>query len=266
MDENFISYYSAELLDEVIAKCRDLLQGRPNDPQLYADLGNSFLRKGNFREAHEAYQKALDLNPQDASLHVSMGQCQSCLKNHEKAKFSFQNAIAQHPEWPDAHFWLGVTCVELGQGDEAIPHFERAINISPGYKAALFQLALVYEGKKDFEKANSYLKKCLAMAAPSHSLKRPFPYHIEILFDNPVLVDEAVRQLSSFLRDKEGFADLRFKLGMAYRRKGMKAEAMREFKKALKINPNYQLARHYYWNWEDDLRADSGPRSDGFPR
>jgi tetratricopeptide (TPR) repeat protein len=39
---------------------------------------------------------------------------------------------------------------------------------------------------------------------------------------------------------------------MAYRRAGRKEDAMASFKKVLQLNPEMELAHHYYWHWEED--------------
>ncbi|MBI3039139.1 tetratricopeptide repeat protein [bacterium] len=255
MKENFISYFSPELLDEVISKSDELIKSRPNDPKILCDLGKVQLKKGNYPEALLAFEQALKLNPNDVSTHLLLGQCHEHFKNFEKAELSYKNVISIQQKWPDAFYCLGKVLFETGRFDEAIERLNDALKINPNYKNALFQLALVYEKKQDLPAAIAAFKKLVSLCLPARNINSPFPYDTEILFDNPALLDELIRQLVTFLQEKDGFADLHFKLGMAYRRKGMKPEAMTEFRKALRINPNYHLARHFYWHWEDDPEA-----------
>ena len=65
--------------------------------------------------------------------------------------------------------------------------------------------------------------------------------------DNYDLVDELIRQLRQHIQKYPGFADGYYKLGQALEAKGLRNEAMMAFRKALEINPSYEIARKSFW-------------------
>ena len=252
MADTYISYFSSELVDEVIEKCNALIVANPNEPRHYRNLGHAHFKKGNFAEAVKAFEKAAALTPRDTSVHLAIGRCFDLLKDFSGAEAAFKIALEQKPEWPDSHFWMGKIRFETGKLDEAITFFQESIKINPKFRDGLYSIALAFEQKGNLQEAISFLKRIIALPPGTAKTKNPFPYDLETLFDDPILLDESIRQMESFLKTHEGFADVHFKLGMAYRRKGDKEKAMAEFKMAIQINPHFHQARHYYWHWEAD--------------
>jgi len=252
LPEEFVSYFSSELVDEIIAKCLKLVEKNPNDPHHYKNLGHAFFKKGNYPQAVTAFEKAASINPRDTSLFLAIGRCYELQKDFEKAETAFQTALSQKPEWPDTHYWVGKIHFEKGNLEEAKKCALEAINRNPKFRDGLYLLAMIHEKTGNFPEAIVTLKKIIALPFHPEKSKNPFPYDLEILFDDPVLLDETIRQIEKALKSNDNYADLHFKLGMAYRRKGLKEKAMAEFKRAIQLNPNFHLARHYYWNWESN--------------
>jgi tetratricopeptide (TPR) repeat protein len=57
------------------------------------------------------------------------------------------------------------------------------------------------------------------------------------------LIDEAIKEYHEALRLNPGLVDTRFNLGLTYKRKGLKNEAIREFERVLEIKPENVRAR-----------------------
>jgi tetratricopeptide (TPR) repeat protein len=251
MQENFISYFSPELVDEIIEKCSELVASCPNEPRYYRDLGNAYLKKGSYADAADAFQRGLNVMPNDGGMLISLGQVLILLQDFDRAENTFRTALSLKPDWPDTHFWMGKVLFEQDKIREAMGYLQTAIEKNPRYLDAIYLSALIHEKEKDLTTAVHELKKVIALQPPRKG-SNPFPFDLEVLFNDAPLLEETIRQLKTFLQNAEGFADLHFKLGMAFRKKGMKAEALAEFRKALHKNPNYHLARHYYWHWDQE--------------
>ena len=58
MPESFKSYFSPEMIEEIIDKCRRLVESKPNDPVCYRNLGHAYFKKEAYREAKAMYEKA----------------------------------------------------------------------------------------------------------------------------------------------------------------------------------------------------------------
>ncbi|MBU1108895.1 MAG: tetratricopeptide repeat protein [Candidatus Riflebacteria bacterium] len=252
MPESFISYFSQEMVDEIISKCRVLVESRPNDPVCYRNLGHAYFKKGAYREAKEAYAKVVGLDARDTATYLAIGRCCELLHEFEAALEAFDCALTEKPDWPDTYFWKAKIFFAKGELEDAASFVKIALERNPAFKDALYLQAQIFEASGDLAEAITCLKQIIALPAALKRSKNPFPYDIDILFDDALLLKEAIRQMESVLRAEPGYADLHFKLGMAYRKMGRKEEALASFKKALQINPNMHLARHYYWHWGED--------------
>lgn len=61
-----------------------------------------------------------------------------------------------------AHYNLGVTYgLEMNDYAQAEPHFKRAIEIRPGYPQALYNLAIIYANRGEYEKSNATFQELL---------------------------------------------------------------------------------------------------------
>lgn len=252
MPESFRSYFSPEMVDEIISKCRQLVESRPNDPASYRNLAHAYFKKQAYKEAREMYAKVLELNPGETSAYLAICRCCELSGDLKAALDAIESALTEKPDWPDNYFWKAKILFARGELAEAAKAVAIALEKNPSFKDALYIQALICEAAGDFAAANSCLKKIIALPAALKRSKNPFPYDIDILFDDNLLLKEAIRQMEAILQIDPDYADIHFKLGMAYRKMGRKEEAMAAYKRALQINPNMHLARHYYWHWEDD--------------
>ncbi|MBF0501919.1 MAG: tetratricopeptide repeat protein [Candidatus Riflebacteria bacterium] len=250
MEQHISSYFSPELVDEVIERLQKLIEKSPNDPQHYRNFGNAYVKKSDFIHALAAFEKVISLSPSDTTAHLNAGKCAEAMNDFATAEANYKRAIFQKPEWPDLHFRLGHLYFNHGQIKEAKECVAEALVCSPNYRDAMHLFALIHEKEGNLAEALRYLKMIIALPVDSTKVNNPFPFDIEVILDDPIMLEEFIRQVERFLKTSDEYADLHFKLGMAYRRKGDKEKAMDEFKKVLQINPKFHLARHYYWSWD----------------
>ncbi len=76
-----------------------------------------------------------------------------------------------------AHFEIGRTYFKMGQYNEAIEAFSLLMKKFPQSELnvnALYHLAMIYEVKKQFDKAKSYYQKVISLAAKEEIGKTGF--------------------------------------------------------------------------------------------
>ncbi len=131
--------------------------------------------------------------------------------NLEEAIKNYKLSIDIHPT-AEAHTFLGWTYSFMGKLENAIDECKKAIDIDPDYG-------------NPYNDIGSYL----------------------IQQGN---YDEAITWLDLALNSKryESFHFAHLNLGRAYELKGMWFEALDEYKRALDIEPNYDIAKKLYYN------------------
>lgn len=104
---------------------------------LHKDLGNAFLRLGDFESAEENYHKALTIRPQSDALQVNLGSMFFYKKDLKNSMQSFKNAIDINPYNDRA--WCGVGLVARQMGDKkwAWHVLFKALDINPENMVAL---------------------------------------------------------------------------------------------------------------------------------
>ncbi|MFZ4773724.1 MAG: tetratricopeptide repeat protein [Terrimicrobiaceae bacterium] len=259
MEQKTQSYFSSGLVDEIIARCQKLIKDSPSNPRLHQTLGIAHEIRDDFASALSAFEAVASLEPNNVANRISVGRCSFKLHNYKRALEIFTLAVGQQPGWPDIHYWLGRASFEDRQFKDAKIHLEMAISINQSYHEAYYCLALTCEALGEFIQTVAHLKKVIDLIPKPWGLS-PFPYDFQTLvdtvFSDELLLDEFIRQARQLTNSPigSGFADLHFKLGMAYRAKGLNSEALAEFRQAILINPDFHLARHYFWHIEEKCR------------
>jgi tetratricopeptide (TPR) repeat protein len=241
------SYYSEGLLEEFISETRKKLENSPENHHLRCSLANALAKNGQLEQAVKEYKTCIEQEPASEYLNY-MGKALLNSGRYEEAIESFKKVIGQC-NWPDAYFNLALAYRSLGELDFACGMLEKALEINPRYREALNERAHILEALGKIEESLKDYKKVIALFFAEYQAHEAevYNYEMSVLFDNPELVEELIRQLRKHVQKFPGFADGYYKLGQALEAKGLKTEAMLMFRKALEINPSYETARKCFW-------------------
>ena len=94
-------------------------------------LGLAQARQGNFDQAIEYFQHAIQLAPDSAAAHNNLGLAQWQLRRVAEAKSNFQRAIELNDQLASAHFSLAEILAFEGNRDDAKTHFSEAYRLNP---------------------------------------------------------------------------------------------------------------------------------------
>ena len=241
------SYYSEGLLEEAIQENKRLLEADPNNHMLRCSLANSLMRLGDVEEAIKEYRKCIETSP-SSEYWNNLGKALLNVGKYDEAINAFTQVLSKN-KWPDAHFHLALAKRSSGKLDEALKELDEALKINPKYREALNERAQILETLNRKDEALTEYKKVIALFFAEYQARETedYCYETAVLLDNNDLVDELIRQLRQYIQKYPGFADGYYKLGQALEAKGLKNEAMMAFRRALEINPSYEIARKSFW-------------------
>ena len=247
MKEMSHSYYSEGLLEEAIQENKRLLEADPNNHMLRCSLANSLMRLGDVEEAIKEYRKCIETSP-SSEYWNNLGKALLNVGKYDEAINAFTQVLSKN-KWPDAHFHLALAKRSSGKLDEALKELDEALKINPKYREALNERAQILETLNRKDEALTEYKKVIALFFAEYQARETedYCYETAVLLDNNDLVDELIRQLRQYIQKYPGFADGYYKLGQALEAKGLKNEAMMAFRRALEINPSYEIARKSFW-------------------
>ncbi len=120
------------------------LASRPEDAELWHQLGLAQFDAGSNEEARASLVEAVRLEPGRAESHFFLAKVFDVLKRYGEMVDAFREAAWLAPEWADAHYNLGLSLLMLGDYEEAIEPLKRAVEIDPQCGGAHKGLGIVY--------------------------------------------------------------------------------------------------------------------------
>ncbi len=96
------------------------------------------LNSGQYQEAIDLYEKAIQRDPLTASFHADLGQAQAAIgfssqdaSRLSKAKESYERAISLEPYNANLHSLVGSFLIQTGSVDDGLKHIEEALAVHP---------------------------------------------------------------------------------------------------------------------------------------
>lgn len=130
----------------------------PDFPQLYEDLGSALAMQSKFEEAISEFEKAIRLQPSLPLAHKKLGQALAAIGKGSEADDAFQEYVANDPE--RSAIVKGVEFRQGGKNDEAIKAFRKVLKENPQNVNAMRHLAVSYwHGEKRLEDAEALLRR-----------------------------------------------------------------------------------------------------------
>lgn len=122
--------------------------------------------RGDREGAERAYRRALALAPGDAATHNNFGVFLCNQGKPREAEREFRAALAD-PAYatPEAAWTNAGICQQQAGDGRAEDSFREALKLNPEYRAALAQIALVTYAKRDWARADAFIKRYERLAA-----------------------------------------------------------------------------------------------------
>lgn len=128
-----------------------------------AELGASYLGRGQLDQARERLEKALQQNNKNAQAHVHYARLQQTIGDNDKAQDHFRTAIRLEPDTPEFHNSYGIFLCSQGDIEEAEKEFRLSAE-NPYYKTpeyALDNAGLCFLDNQRWKSAEHYLRQAL---------------------------------------------------------------------------------------------------------
>ena len=250
------------------------VQATPKNAEANYQLARAYLASGDFMKGVTSLRRALELDPKHAAAGLRLAQLETGADDPKMvrgAQQRLQSLLQDAPEDPDALHALALTELKLGDTAEAVEHLEHALMTAPAdllltvtlaqaklqqqdYKgaeqalrnacekspksaAAPVLLGRFYAAMKRYPEAEQEFRKALAIAPDEKSA----------LLNLATLQDQLGRKQEAEQNYKRlaGFPDklVNPDYGIFLLQEGRKEEAIREFERLAKQDPENRLAR-----------------------
>lgn len=174
------------------------------------------------------FQKALKVNPKNKeSLHY-LGYISSEFGKYDEAISYYNRAISVDPEYSDAQNMLGVTYARLENWNEAVKYFKAALS-NPTYatpERAYSNLGYAYYMMQDYTKAEEALKESLVRNPVLHNAM----YILGLVYTKTDDDSRAIKEFKRAIGLMPNYVDAHWEIANAYLREGKRAKALKHFK------------------------------------
>ncbi len=115
-----------------------------------------FIRMGNYTEALNLLNKAVEIDPEDDTSWNNISLCYDAIGEYQLALEAAQKAVNLGKESEIEYSNLGNAYFDLGNVEEAKMAYEKALEIDADYFYALYGMGIYYSAKEEYEQALDY--------------------------------------------------------------------------------------------------------------
>ena len=196
-----------------------LVKVAPQSARTRQILAESLMSRNDPLGAIQEYRRALAADPSLPEIHMELGEAllkySASEPNLSEAEKEFKAAVAANPADSNAEYQLGEVALSRNDLQNALQHYSRALQLRPHFVEAQIGLGKVFTAKNEPRKALDYLLDAEG-SDPQNEI-------------------------------------VHFRLALAYRKMGAKADAEREYKAFQEIRKTQEALRPLYQ--EIELRA-----------
>ncbi len=237
---------------------KELVRIMPYQPAFYLRLGSLYNQLSEKQEAITAYERAIKINRDLWRAYDALWQL--CIEEYDRfyeedrldaAAENLQKAIYAYSELrrlaqPANHKHdnelltqfrarLGSLYVVLQRENEAIEVLEKALEAAPDDPDANYWLGIAYQGIGNFEQAEYYLRRTIALSPEREEAYNALGYFFA---ESGTNLDEAVALIQKALKKSPNNGAYLDSLGWVYFKQGKLNDALKQLEKAVVYMPN----------------------------
>jgi protein O-mannosyl-transferase len=205
----------------------------PDSYVMHTDLGKLYWERGQSALAEREWRTAIKLAPAASEVLDNLGLLLTSEQQYDEALADLEEAVRLAPNDAFAHRNLGNLYNQLGRRQEAEQEFKTVINLAPLDDGSRFELGQLYLDQGHFQEAEAQFRSSLAIRP---NMAGWLGLGVSRWRQGDAV--EAERDLKNAEATAPGESRVHVVLGLLYDATGRKAQALEEYRSALKGNPN----------------------------
>lgn len=242
---------------EAIDQYRAALRIHPDEAKTHNNLGNAYLEQGWLDEAISEYETSLKLDPNFADAYRNLARAYCKQELFEQAVAALKSALLLEPKDSGAHSRLGNVYRRMGNYGKAIINYNKALLLKPDSVEAYLGLGLTYNEMGDVDKEIKAYKQLLAIGGSSQYTLAALQ-NLGNAYVEKQMYATAIKQYQKAISIDPANALVRYNLGVAYVKQEDYNSAVAAYSAAVNLEPKLAeahngLAGCYYVLKEYDL-------------
>jgi tetratricopeptide (TPR) repeat protein len=225
-------------------------------------------------QAKKSLEKSLQLDPDNSEAHMKIAELFFIAKQYDKVFLHINAVLKKDAHRAPAYMMKGMAYKEMGDTAKAVSSFQTAVEQDPQYYAPLMQLGIIYAEKND-QAALQYYNRALALNPASeealygramwyqenvHDFDKAIQDYTSMIQLNPEnkyahfnlgylhfqylkVYNQAIKHYTDAINIDPSYAEAYYNRGLAYETSGDVSSAKKDYEEAIKIRPDYLLAR-----------------------
>jgi tetratricopeptide (TPR) repeat protein len=211
------------------------IEFNPKSPEAYNNRAAAYQNLRNYKQAIEDYSKAIELNPKYAEAYNNRGGAYGILGNYRQAIEDCTKAIELNPKYAEAYNNRGNAHGGLGQYRQAIEDYTKAIELNPGLAEAYNNRGSAYGILGNYKQAIEDCSKAIELN-PKHAGAYNSRGNAYGSLGN---YKQAIEDFSKAIEFNPKYAAAYNDRGEAYLRLGKHSQAIENCTRAIELNPKY---------------------------
>ncbi len=199
-----VAFFQHGYLDQAEASFKQVIAGKPDDPEAHYNLGTLYLRRNALPDARQYLEQTVKLRP----------------------------------DYPEAWNNLGMLDAQEGHSDEAVGNFLQSLRLRPDYAIALANLGNLYRREGKFAEAEKFLNRALELEPDNPEVN----YNLGMLYARQDQLDRAAQHLERAATLRPDYPDALNNLGVLLVREKNYAAAEEKFKACIRVAPSFDQA------------------------
>ena len=222
--------------NEALKEYQTSLKLRPGYAYAEYNLACALLKKGLLDEAITHYRKALEINPDFENAHNNLGEALRLKGEYVQALAHLHRALELKPDDAEAENNLANTLFQQGSLDLALPHYQRAVLINPSMPEAHNIIGSVTLMKGDQKTALSEFQIASMLKPENFNYSNNVAWLLATSPDKSLRNgDQALKIATQAVKLSRGNAALLRTLAAAYASTGRFADALQTAKSAMSL-------------------------------
>ncbi|MCP4998301.1 MAG: tetratricopeptide repeat protein [Hyphomicrobiales bacterium] len=238
--------------DNAIECYKRCLELQPDYPEAHNNIGNAYRATGENADAMTHYEKAVELRETYPEAYNNMGSALRAEERYEEAEFCYRKALGLNPQYADAANNLAILLISRDQYDEALRVLDDALKAGNRTVPILLSVGRAQLHKGNFEMARKACELALEDEAGSAAV-----YTLMGQIDHELdLYADAIKNFERAIEIDPEFTEARNFYGIALKSLGRIDDARKQFELTLENNPS---AHGTYSNIADLVKFDEDP-------
>src|SRR5262245_41027302 len=207
----------------------------PDLPLIQYELGNYRSLRGEYLEAKQAFERALEGSPRHFRSMIGLAYAIDSIDFNPAVERLYRMAINIAPTFLDGHVRLGDYYADLGETEQAVAEYQAAIASNSNYDHAYLTLGITLLEAGRLEEAQESLLSVVKLS-PASSQAHYFLGRIWFARGD---LSKAKAEYQEAIKYQLNYPDAEYALGVVFYQEGEMDEALTAFDKALTINPQH---------------------------